>query len=83
MKVFVPITDEFLYRAPEKIGNELVPYHPDYPCYRWLVDRSFESTVVSGQESQYTLGTRPEMRPAATHADKELFPPACRSPVIC
>jgi hypothetical protein len=83
MKVFVPITDEFLYRTPEKISNELVPYDPDYPCYRWLVDRSFETTAVSKQENRYTLGTRPEMPPAATHTGQEPFPPACRGPVIC
>ena len=83
MKVFVPITDELLYRSPEKISNELVPYHPEYPCYRWLVDPSIETTAVSGQGNQYTSTIRPEIRPAVTHKGKESFTPACEGPVIC
>ncbi|MEM7195574.1 MAG: hypothetical protein AAF402_11525 [Pseudomonadota bacterium] len=35
-KVFIPITDEMLYKYPELITSPLRPYQIDDPCFHWL-----------------------------------------------
>lgn len=40
-RVFVPLTDEVLYRHPEWIaeGGVLTPFNAGLPCYRWLAEQ--------------------------------------------
>ena len=35
-KLFIPITDELLYKYPELITSPLRPYQIDRPCFHWM-----------------------------------------------
>lgn len=52
MKCFVPITDEYLYEKPEQIGDELLPFQVEYPCYRWYVDEVLNVPVVQHEQQE-------------------------------
>lgn len=35
-KVFIPVSDEILYKYPELITAPLRPYQIDSPCFHWM-----------------------------------------------
>jgi len=48
-RVFVPLTDEVLYRHPEWIaeGGALTPFNAGLPCYRWLAEQGGHAAATA------------------------------------
>lgn len=42
MKFFIPITDDYLDQIENSAEDKLIPFHVDYPCYRWLSDQPID-----------------------------------------
>lgn len=53
-RVFVPLTDEVLYRHPEWIAKrgKLTPFNAGLPCYRWLAEQGGRASTVATAAEQ-------------------------------
>jgi len=78
-RVFVPLTDEVLYRRPEWIAEsgKLTPFNAGLPCYRWLAGRAIAGkkpppAVCPGLRNISTA--KPGMKNAPQKTARFLYP---------
>jgi len=62
-RVFVPLTDEVLYRRPEWIAEsgKLTPFNAGLPCYRWLAEQGGQMAEAA-EGAAATPAVRPMRR---------------------
>ena len=54
INVFVPLTDEILYKYPDLVRNGLVPYRAGLPCFHWLKEAEAEIEYADGRREALT-----------------------------